>query len=139
MLLLAPPIPLIFFGEEVGAREPFLYFCDHADDKLADAVREGRRNEFAKFPAFRDPAKRARDSRSQCAGDVRALAAAPRRRRRMARVYKELLDLRRAHIVPRLEGLRGDGRRGRRRRKRCARRWRMGDGARLTIVANLGR
>ncbi len=58
-LLLSPFIPMIFMGEEFGARTPFLYFTDYTDG-LATAVREGRRKEFAKFAAFADPAKRAR-------------------------------------------------------------------------------
>ena len=57
--LLCPQIPLLFMGEEVGARTPFLFFTDHRDE-LADAVREGRRGEFAHFAAFSDPAQRAR-------------------------------------------------------------------------------
>ena len=46
--LLAPEIPIIFMGEEYGADSPFLFFCDFGGE-LADAVREGRRNEFAGF------------------------------------------------------------------------------------------
>jgi maltooligosyltrehalose trehalohydrolase len=137
LLLLAPPIPLIFFGEEVGAREPFLYFCDHADDKLADAVRDGRRNEFAKFPEFRDPAKRARIP------DPNAPETFARSRPRLdggdewRALYKELLELRRAQIVPRLKGCEATGAEvvG---PKAVRASWRMGDGARLTILANLG-
>ena len=59
VFLLAPGPPLLFMGEEWAAPEPFLFFCDFHDE-LADAVREGRRNEFAKFPAFRDEETRAR-------------------------------------------------------------------------------
>src|SRR5690606_38208001 len=59
MLLLAPQVPLLFMGEEWGAREPFLFFCDLGAE-LRDAVRDGRRREFAAFPAFADPAARAR-------------------------------------------------------------------------------
>ena len=40
--LLAPAPPLMFMGEEWGARRPFPFFCDFKGD-LADAVREGRR------------------------------------------------------------------------------------------------
>jgi maltooligosyltrehalose trehalohydrolase len=58
VLLLAPQPPMLFMGEEWGADEPFLYFCDFHDE-LADAVREGRRLEFASFPAFRDEETRA--------------------------------------------------------------------------------
>ncbi|WP_000297847.1 hypothetical protein, partial [Bacillus cereus] len=43
--------PLLFMGEEVGARSPFLFFTDFHDE-LADAVREGRRHEFKGFAAF---------------------------------------------------------------------------------------
>ena len=44
-------------GEEDASRTPFLFFTDHHGE-LADAVREGRRSEFASFPAFADPARR---------------------------------------------------------------------------------
>ncbi|HVT54252.1 MAG TPA: malto-oligosyltrehalose trehalohydrolase, partial [Dongiaceae bacterium] len=42
LLLLAPQIPLIFMGEEVGDCTPFLYFTDY-EGELADAVKNGRR------------------------------------------------------------------------------------------------
>jgi maltooligosyltrehalose trehalohydrolase len=49
LVLLGPFVPLLFAGEEWGASTPFLYFTDHEHETLAEAVREGRRNEF---PAF---------------------------------------------------------------------------------------
>jgi len=58
LVLLCPQIPLLFMGEEWGARTPFLFFTDFHDE-LADAVREGRRREFMAFPDFRDPQRRA--------------------------------------------------------------------------------
>jgi maltooligosyltrehalose trehalohydrolase len=48
-VLLAPNLPLLFMGEEYGERTPFLYFTDHGDPALREAVREGRRAEFASF------------------------------------------------------------------------------------------
>ena len=57
--LLAPQIPMIFMGEEWGAAQPFPFFCDFAPP-LADAVRNGRRAEFARFPEFQDPEQRER-------------------------------------------------------------------------------
>ena len=45
----APFVPMLFMGEEWGTRRPFPYFVDHTDPELADAVREGRRREFAAF------------------------------------------------------------------------------------------
>jgi maltooligosyltrehalose trehalohydrolase len=49
LLLAAPYVPLLFAGEEWAASTPFLYFADHADPALGDAVRRGRRAEFAAF------------------------------------------------------------------------------------------
>jgi malto-oligosyltrehalose trehalohydrolase len=59
ILLLAPSPPLIFMGEEWGCHQPFLFFCDF-EGELGDAVRKGRREEFARFAAFADPKARAR-------------------------------------------------------------------------------
>ncbi|OYW20444.1 MAG: hypothetical protein B7Z55_07255, partial [Planctomycetales bacterium 12-60-4] len=49
LLLLSPQIPLLFMGEEYGERRPFPFFCDFGDDGLKEAVRRGRREEFARF------------------------------------------------------------------------------------------
>jgi maltooligosyltrehalose trehalohydrolase len=46
VLFLQPGPPLMFMGDEWGAREPFAFFCDFHDE-LAEAVRQGRRREFA--------------------------------------------------------------------------------------------
>jgi malto-oligosyltrehalose trehalohydrolase len=51
ILLLAPSPPMLFMGEEWGAPEPFVYFCDFAEN-LASKVREGRKREFARFKRF---------------------------------------------------------------------------------------
>jgi maltooligosyltrehalose trehalohydrolase len=57
--LLLPQVPLLFMGEEWGAREPFPFFCDFAGE-LGEAIRDGRRQEFARFPEFADPRHRHR-------------------------------------------------------------------------------
>ncbi|MEA3132746.1 MAG: maltooligosyltrehalose trehalohydrolase, partial [Gammaproteobacteria bacterium] len=49
LVLLSPFVPLLFQGEEWGARTPFLYFTDHQDAELGRLVAEGRRNEFSAF------------------------------------------------------------------------------------------
>ena len=49
LVLLGPMTPLLFQGEEWAASAPFPYFCDHDDPELAEAVRQGRRSEFAAF------------------------------------------------------------------------------------------
>lgn len=48
-LLLSGFIPLLFMGEEYGERRPFPYFVDHEDPQLLEAVRQGRKREFAAF------------------------------------------------------------------------------------------
>lgn len=48
-LLVAPCVPLLFMGQEYGETAPFLYFVSHSDPTLVDAVRRGRREEFAAF------------------------------------------------------------------------------------------
>ncbi|RAY12150.1 malto-oligosyltrehalose trehalohydrolase [Actinomadura craniellae] len=48
LMLTAPFTPMLFMGEEWGARTPWCYFTDHAEPDLAQAVRDGRRREFAR-------------------------------------------------------------------------------------------
>ncbi len=137
LMLLCPQIPLLFMGEECASRTPFLFFTDHGAE-LADAVREGRRGEFAKFPTFADPASRERipdpnapetysASRPQADASLGAAREA---------LYRRLIELRATAIVPRLDGARsltaevlGP--------KAVVARWRLGDGAVLTLAANL--
>ena len=57
VILLAPSPPMLFMGQEWSASEPFLFFSDLGPD-LGPKVAEGRREEFARFSAFRDPARR---------------------------------------------------------------------------------
>jgi maltooligosyltrehalose trehalohydrolase len=91
---LAPFLPLLFMGEEYGEPHPFQYFVSHSDAALVEAVRRGRRAEFAAFhdaTAVPDPQDEAtfRASRLQHAlrggGQQRALSD----------LYRELLRLRR--------------------------------------------
>ncbi len=67
LVLLSPFTPLLFMGEEWGARTPWQFFADLADPDLAAAVRDGRRAEFAahgwapgEVPDPVDPATRER-------------------------------------------------------------------------------
>lgn len=48
-VLLSPNIPLLFMGEEYAETAYFPYFVSHSDPKLVEAVRKGRREEFAAF------------------------------------------------------------------------------------------
>jgi maltooligosyltrehalose trehalohydrolase len=59
LLLALPETPLLFMGQEWAATSPFLFFTDH-NEELGRRVTAGRREEFASFAAFADPARRAR-------------------------------------------------------------------------------
>jgi len=142
LLLLAPQIPLLFMGEEWWAAEPFPFLCDFAEP-LAQAVREGRRREFARFPEFADAATRERipdpgalETFLSARLDWDALAT-PNHAARLAET-RELLALRRREIVPLLEaGWRGaDGRVVGDRALDVE--WRFSQGRRLRLVANFG-
>ncbi|GAA1007767.1 malto-oligosyltrehalose trehalohydrolase [Streptomyces sp. F-3] len=67
LTLTAPFTPMLFMGEEWAATTPWQYFTDHTDPELAEAVRRGRRREFAEHgwaaeevPDPQDPATRDR-------------------------------------------------------------------------------
>jgi maltooligosyltrehalose trehalohydrolase len=139
LLLLSPHIPLLFMGEEYGATQPFLYFTSHLTQELADAVREGRRQEFARFPAFSDPARRAQIPDPNA--EQSFLDSIPRPDNDIAPAWREwikaLLTIRRTHIVPRLDGaesldteiLSPSA---------VKARWKMADGSVLMLALNLG-
>jgi maltooligosyltrehalose trehalohydrolase len=48
-VLLSPYLPMLFMGEEWSEPHPFQYFVSHTDPDLAEAVRKGRKAEFAAF------------------------------------------------------------------------------------------
>nr|WP_314568127.1 malto-oligosyltrehalose trehalohydrolase [uncultured Pseudomonas sp.] len=134
LLLLSPMIPLMFMGDEVNASEPFLFFTDHHGE-LAEAVREGRRNEFADFAAFKDPERRERIPDPNDASTFEQSAPLftdnPH-----AELYRQLLSLRHRHIVPHLPGsvalgaeVLAEG--------AITARWRLGNGSELYIDLNL--
>jgi maltooligosyltrehalose trehalohydrolase len=55
LTVLSPYLPLLFMGEEYAEKAPFLYFVHHADEKLIEAVRRGRKAEFERFAWASDP------------------------------------------------------------------------------------
>lgn len=50
-VIISPYLPMLFMGEEWSEPNPFLYFVSHTDPELAEAVRKGRKAEFAAFHA----------------------------------------------------------------------------------------
>jgi maltooligosyltrehalose trehalohydrolase len=103
-VLLAPAVPMLFMGEEYAASTPFLYFCDFSGD-LATAVTQGRRNEFAGFVRFGDPAVRDRipDPNAETTFLHSKLQWAEREQPAHARwlaLYRQLLGIRQAQLLP---------------------------------------
>lgn len=143
MLLIQPAIPLLFMGEEWGSRQPFLFFTDFTGD-LAEAVRVGRRREFARFPSFADAAARdaipdpnAVSTFERSRLDWAALDA-PEHAARLALV-RRLLRLRRDVIVPRLATMPGHaGRAAAVGERGVTASWTFADGSILSLRANLG-
>ena len=50
-VMVSPYLPMLWMGEEYSEPHPFLYFVSHTDPELAEAVRKGRKAEFAAFHA----------------------------------------------------------------------------------------
>lgn len=138
--LLCPHIPLVFMGEEHGARTPFLYFTDHPPE-LAQAVRDGRRREFAAAAAFRDDAHAARIPDPNAPGTFEASRPVCDDTDGYCRAwnhyYGELLSIRRREIMPRLRDCHALGTMPLADKALVAR-WRMSDGSQLAIWLNLG-
>jgi maltooligosyltrehalose trehalohydrolase len=49
LMLFSPYLPMLFMGEEYGETNPFPFFCSFHYPGLVEAVRKGRREEFAAF------------------------------------------------------------------------------------------
>jgi maltooligosyltrehalose trehalohydrolase len=141
--LLAPEVPMLFQGEEWGADQPFAFFCDFPPE-LAEAVRKGRREEFAKFPEFADPEVRERipdptapETYERSKLDWSVLERPPHAA--WLRFYRGLLSLRAREIVPRLGGMAGHAGRYRALGEQALEvTWTLGDGSRLVLRANYG-
>ncbi len=136
--LLAPAIPLLFMGEEFAAATPFPFFCDFGAD-LRDAVTTGRRREFSKFARFADPAAQAAiPDPNQFETFAAARLDWDAAEADCLALYRELLNLRRAVVVPRLKGMDGNAGRFEVLRPGCLRaEWRLGDGTTLRLLTNL--
>ena len=142
VLLLGVHVPLLFMGEEWGATTPFLFFCDF-EGPLADAVREGRRNEFGKFAAFADPAVRASipDPLAPATFEASRLDWSEAEREQHEdhrRLVRRLLAIRREHIVPGLQGMAPGASAMRHGASGFTLAWRLANRRTLTLQANLG-
>ena len=134
VLLLAPTPPLMFMGDEWGATQPFPFFCDFTGD-LADAVRRGRRSEFAE--AYSDPRIEVPDPLAETTFRSAVLDWTEREQgehRRRLKLVRDLLQIRRDLIMPRIPAagakanFSGDLLRAT---------WRLDDGNELHLLGNI--
>jgi maltooligosyltrehalose trehalohydrolase len=108
LLLLAPPIPMLFMGEEFGEQQPFFFFADF-EGGLAHAVKQGRKAEAEKFGGMPE-GKTVEDLPDPGAEDTfqRSKLDWPRLMSpdgvRQADFVRELIRLRRTHVTPLLAG-----------------------------------
>jgi 1,4-alpha-glucan branching enzyme/maltooligosyltrehalose trehalohydrolase len=136
--LLSPQTPMLFMGEEWGAKEPFPYFCDF-NDELNRLVREGRKKELSRLPGFDED--QALDPTSPETFQSAKLDWSGTERpegRAMLDFYRELLRLRREKVAPLVRSIRGENAVHRRDGNALFVRWEALDGNALTLRANLG-
>jgi maltooligosyltrehalose trehalohydrolase len=93
--LLGPYVPMLFMGEEYGEESPFPYFVSHGDEELVDAVRQGRKAEFASFGWEQEPPDPQSETTFQSA-ILHPERAATGRHRALLALYRDLIAIRRA-------------------------------------------
>jgi len=142
LLLLSPQVPMLFMGDEYASRRPFLFFTGFESEELAAAVREGRRKEFARFPAFADPATREKipDPNAHATFEQSRLEPEERLRDEQAQMESfcsTLLRLRNMRLSAHFAETQplGATKLG---EKGVRAQWRLGDGSVLTIAAHFG-
>lgn len=136
LALLTPAIPMLFFGEEWGATEPFLYFADW-EGELREAVRAGRKREFGHAHAD--------DLPDPCSSETPALShpdparAQDAQGRARLEEVRAALQARRRWITPR-QALLLTGRHSAQRvgERGLSVQWRYDDGRMLCLELNLG-
>ncbi|MGZ4824927.1 MAG: malto-oligosyltrehalose trehalohydrolase [Terriglobales bacterium] len=134
LLLLAPHTPLLFMGQEYDEDAPFQFFSDYGDPALQEAVREGRRKEFAEFDWIEvpDPQDPQTLERSKLKWKVDFGSDRQRECAEMLEWYRRLIELRKRLIIP------GE--------RTCAAQWRDGsmvlqvprEKARVMVLAGFG-
>jgi maltooligosyltrehalose trehalohydrolase len=134
--LLAPMVPMLFMGEEWGSKAPFPFFCDFEGD-LAEAVRNGRRREFAGvYAKYGDEIPDPLDPLTFQSAMLDWQSLNEEAGRKRLALVQSLLAIRRREIVPRLADTTFGGAYAKNSDLLTAD-WRMGDGATLRLLANL--
>jgi len=95
LLLTSPWTPMLFMGEEWGARTPWQYFTDHTDAGLGTAVSEGRTSEFAAHGWNEERVPDPQDHRTFEASKLDWTEPAQEPHARLLGWYRDLIRLRR--------------------------------------------
>jgi len=98
--LLSPFTPLLFMGEEYGEVAPFQYFTSHGDPALVEAVRQGRRGEFAAF-GWEEDVPDPQDEKTFCRSKLSHSLKSLEPHLTMLRFYRELIRIRGLHKLTR--------------------------------------
>jgi maltooligosyltrehalose trehalohydrolase len=97
LLLTSPFTPMLWMGEEWGARTPWLFFSDH-EGELGDAVRTGRREEFASHGWDTDDVPDPQDERTFLDSKLDWSELDDEASASLLGWYRDLLALRRARL-----------------------------------------
>jgi len=131
--LIAPTTPMLFMGEEWGSKVPFPFFCDFKGG-LAEAVRKGRRDEYAW--AYATHGDDVTDPLAESTFHSAILDWNNRTGSTRLALVRELLAIRRRHIMPRLAEARF-GEAGADDDGLLSANWHLGGDVRLWLIANL--
>jgi maltooligosyltrehalose trehalohydrolase len=105
VVLLSPFVPLLFMGDEYGETAPFQYFVSHSDPDLVEAVRRGRKEEFASFDWQGEPPD-PQDEKTFESSKLNHSLKKEQRHRALLAFHKELIRLRKS--LPALRSLSKD-------------------------------
>ncbi|MCY7373074.1 MAG: malto-oligosyltrehalose trehalohydrolase [Spirochaetaceae bacterium] len=96
LVLTSPFTPMLFMGEEWGASTPWQYFTSHEEEALAEAVRAGRRREFAAHGWAAEDVPDPQDGATVAASTLRWEERSEERHASMLGWYRALISLRRS-------------------------------------------
>ncbi|MFC8528523.1 malto-oligosyltrehalose trehalohydrolase [Nocardia sp. NPDC057227] len=95
LVLLAPFTPMLFMGEEWGARTPFLFFTSHTDPEIGAATAAGRKAEFAEHGWATADVPDPQDPETFARSKLDWTESADPSRARLLELYRDLLAVRR--------------------------------------------
>ncbi len=135
--LLAPQIPMMFMGEEWGAKEPFPFFCEF-NEEMNEKIRKGRREELSRLPGFEgDDVADPTAYETFLSAKIDWSMAEEEDGVGMMEFYTNLIALRHEHIVPFLRDTSLKSGSFQAQGKAVNVVWQLAGGAQLQLLANL--